>query len=209
MIDNFPSIIQAREMFEEIISSRNSSDYPFIGDMEITFREHCLAVAYIAKTIAQKTAYLNPERAYVMGLLHDGGKIIDEYALRRFHGLVGYFLFSEKDKPDIARINLTHSFYIKDFQPDNYPYLRDDLIRCQQILKNINYDDYDLLLQLSDMVNDMGKTCTLEYRIESVSKRRGLSTEKCQPLLARLNIIKNYFDQKCDCDIYELIGVYS
>lgn len=209
MVNNFPSIIQAREIFENIISSRNSSDHPFTGTMEIEFREHCLNVAYIAQTIAAKTANLNPDIAYVMGLLHDGGKIIDEYAHKRYHGLVGYYLFTEKDQPELARINLTHAFYMKDFKPEDYPFPRDDMLRCQQLLRDIDYDDYDLIIQLSDMLNDMGKTCTLEYRMASVAKRRGIPSEKTHPILARLNIIKNYFDQKCGCDIYKLIGTSS
>lgn len=207
MTDGLPSLLQARELFNDIISTRNSSDHPFLDDMELTFREHSLAVAYIAQMIASRSGSLNPEDAYIMGLLHDGGRIIDEFAEKRFHGLVGHYYYNQIDYPQLARISLTHTFYIKDFRLEDYPYPRDDLIRCQQLLKDITYNDYDLLIQLADMINDKGQTCTLEYRVDSLVQRYKFPREKFQPMLDRLNEIKAHFDQKCGTDIYTIFGV--
>ena len=64
---------------------------------------------------------------------------------------------------EIARISLTHCFLNKDFNPDLYPQAHQDLLRCKQIISQLDYDDYDKLLQLADMLNDRGKSCTLSY----------------------------------------------
>lgn len=73
--------------------------------------------------------------------------------------------------------------------------------------QKIEYNDYDLLLQLADMINDMGTTCTLEYRIDSVCRRRNIAPQNYRWVLLRLNEIKNYFDEQCGCDIYSLFNL--
>ena len=197
----------AKKMLEDIISERNASSHPFRPEWEQEFRAHSAAVARIAETIASKTPYLNSERAYILGLLHDCGKYQDEYACHKFHGLAGYYYMLEKGYPDLARASLTHTFYKKDFELNEYPFPPDDLKICRQLLQDIEYDDYDLLLQLADMINDMGKTCTLEYRVQSLCKRRNIPTKDYAWVEVALNAIKNYFDKKCGCDIYSLFGL--
>ena len=197
----------AQGMLEDIISERNSSSHPFRPEWEQEFRAHAGAVAHIAETIASKTLYLNSEKAYILGLLHDCGKYQDEYACHKFHGLAGYYYMLEKGYPDLARASLTHTFYKKDFELSEYPFPPDDLKICRQLLQDIEYDDYDLLLQLADMINDMGKTCTLEYRVQSLCKRRNIPPKDYAWVEIALNDIKSYFDQKCGCDIYSLFGL--
>ena len=197
----------AQGMLEYIISERNSSSHPFRPEWEQEFRAHSGAVAHIAETIASKTLYLNSEKAYILGLLHDCGKYQDEHACHKFHGLVGYYYMLEKGYPDLARASLTHTFYKKEFDLSEYPFPPDDLKICRQLLQDIEYDDYDLLLQLADMINDMGKTCTLEYRVQSLCKRRNIPPKDYAWVEVALNAIKNYFDKKCGCDIYSLFGL--
>lgn len=198
---------QARIMFENVVAIRNASPHPFTAEQEKTFREHCFAVAGIAESIAEITPELKPEKAYVMGLLHDCGRIKDERAENVFHGLVGYNYMQEKGYPELARISISHCFYQKDFDINNYPQSKQDLLTCQEILKTVNYNDYDKLLQLADMINDMGKTCTLEHRLESISQRYNAPFQKLSKELDALNNIKAYFDNKCNCDIYKELGV--
>lgn len=204
---SFPTRQQAQFLFEEIVAERNASEHPFQPGWEKEYRSHCAAVARIAETIAVKTPYLNSEKAYVFGLLHDSGKYIDEYALNYFHGLSGYQRMMRKGYPELARISLTHTFYKKDFELDDYPFSKPDLIKCRELLKKIEYNDYDLLLQLADMINDMGTTCTLEYRTDSVCRRRNIAPQNYRWVLLRLNEIKNYFDEQCGCDIYSLFNL--
>ncbi len=72
---------------------------------------------------------------------------------------------------EIARISLTHCFLNKDFNPDLYPQAHQDLLRRKQIISQLDYDNYDKLLQLADMLNDRGKSRTLSYRCQSLAQR--------------------------------------
>ncbi len=65
-----PTRQEAEAFLEYVITSRNNSPRPFLPQWEKEFRAHSRTVAEIASTIAAaKTAYLNPERAYLSGLL--------------------------------------------------------------------------------------------------------------------------------------------
>ena len=196
---------QAEIEFENIINLRNSSPSPFTEEQEKTFRAHCLAVASFAEKVAANISGMDAEKAYVLGLLHDCGRIKDEKAENVFHGLVGYKYMIQKQQPEIARISLTHSFYEKDFNLETYPQNKDDLLFCKDLLKNLEYNDYDLLIQLSDMTNDVGRNCTIEYRFDSISKRYKVPFEKLQPIIDKMNQIKHYFDKKANNNIYKFI----
>lgn len=196
---------QAKLEFENIIKLRNSSLFPFTEEQEKTFRVHCLVVADFAEKVAANIFGMDAEKAYVLGLLHDCGRIKDEKAENVFHGLVGYKYMMQKNQPEIARISLTHSFYEKDFNLETYPQNKESLLFCKDLLKNIEYNDYDLLIQLSDMTNDVGRNCTIEYRFDSISKRYNVPHEKLEPIIEKMNQIKHYFDRKANNDIYKFI----
>ena len=204
---SYPSIKEAEDFFEYVIKERNSSPYPFLPEWERTYREHCKKVAKNAQKIASQTPDMNPEVCYCMGLLHDCGRIRDEKAENRHHGWVGYQLMSSKGWNDIARICITHNFYEKDFDIKSYPIINDDVVSCQKFLSQIEYNDYDYLMQLTDVLNDMGKDCTIEYRFSSLANRYPINKDQ---MMHFSNIIKSrllYFNKKCNGDIYELLGV--
>lgn len=205
MSENYPSRLQSEQIFEDVIKIRNSSTHPFKPEWEKEFRNHCSAVANIAQKIAEKTAYLNSEKAYSMGLLHDCGRLKDEFAEQRFHGVVGYEWLLQKGYPELAKISITHSFYEKSFNINNFTQPREDLLFCQRYLRQIEYDDYDLLLQLCDILNDCGQTCTIEYRFNSLAQR--YKNQNYYNNIPTLNKIKQYFDNLCQIDLYELIGI--
>ena len=201
-----PDCKTAKDLFEEIIVTRNNSASPFTAEQEQTFRAHCSAVADIAQTIAAHCG-LDRNKAWVIGLLHDCGRIKDEPNENVFHGLVGWHYMQKKGFPELARYSLTHTFYDKDFNMDNYPQNKNDLMTCKKLLENIEYDDYDRLLQLADLCNNMGKSCTLEYRMESISKRYKIPYLNVLSVFKTANRIKAYFDAKCGQDIYRLLGI--
>ena len=68
---SLPSKQEALAFFEYVIAERNRSPFPFRPEWEKEFRAHCFSVADIAAKIASQTPYLNSERAYLSGLLHD------------------------------------------------------------------------------------------------------------------------------------------
>lgn len=203
----YPDVKTAEEFFEYVIKERNSSPCPFLPEWERTYREHCNKVAKNAQKIASLTPDMNPELCFVMGLLHDCGRIKDEKAENRHHGWVGYQLMTAKGWNDIARICITHNFYEKEFDINNYPIINDDVVSCQKFLSQIKYNDYDYLMQLTDVLNDMGRDCTIEYRFSSLAERYPIKQEQMAHFA---NIIKtrlSYFNAKCSCDIYELLGI--
>lgn len=201
-----PNRAQAQEMFEEVIRLRNINPYPFTGNMEHNFRTHCLAVAEAAEKIAFYCG-MDAEKAYVLGLLHDCGRIKDEPNEKVFHGQVGYDYMMELGYSEIARISITHCFYDIDFDEKGYGYPPASYPRSRELLKWIEFNDYDRLLHLTDLTNDMGKICTLEYRMESVSKRYNIPLDTLRPHLKKLQEIKAYFDAKAGTDIYQLLGI--
>ena len=207
MKKNLPDKTKAEELFEWVISERNKSPYPFRGDMEKTFRLHCVAVASIAEIIAAKTNILDAEQAYIMGLLHDCGRIKDEFALHKYHGVIGYNLMNDKGYPELARICITHSFVNKKIDFDFMPHPRKDMLFCQKYLDGIEYDDYDRLIQLADNMNNLGETCTFENRCRSLSERYHVPYEKFSDEIILLNGIKNHFSKLCGGDIYQLLGI--
>lgn len=203
-----PTRQQAQEMFEEVIRLRNQNAFPFTGTMEQSFRSHCLAVADAAEKIATH-CNMNAEKAYVLGLLHDCGRIKDEPNEKVFHGQVGYDYMTDLGYSEIARISITHCFYDVDFDEKGYGYPSVSYTRSRELLKGIEFNDYDRLLHITDMTNDMGKICTLEYRFESVSKRYNIPRDTLRLNLEKLQKIKSYFDAKAGADIYQLLKIQA
>lgn len=201
----YPTRRQADEIFETVIQKRNATKYPFKPEWESEFRKHCRAVASIAEKIADCCPHLDPEKAYVLGLLHDCGRCIDEFAEHRFHANIGYEWMSAEGYDDVARVCITHSFYDKDFDINTFTQPHEDLLKCKAYLKNVTYNDYDLLLQLADVLNDKGVTCTIEYRFASLARR--YNNPNLLIHVKQLQQIKTYFEKICGRDIYNLIGV--
>lgn len=198
---------QAKEHFEDVIKLRNNSPTPFTNEQEQTYRNHCEIVAGIAEKIASLIPFMNVEKAYIIGLLHDCGRIKDEKSEDVFHGWQGYLYANSLGLHDVARISITHCFYDKDTNMNTYPQNAQDLRKCQEYLKKIEYDDYDLLIQLADIMNDMGKTCRIEDRFKSIALRYNIADVELPPMIKKLNSIKKYFEEKSGIDIYELLGI--
>lgn len=206
-LPQLPTPVEAEILFEVIIWLRNLSEHPFTPEQEKTFRAHCSAVADIAATIAAATPDMDSERAYVLGLLHDCGRLRDEYTEPCFHGWVGYEFMTEHNFPDLARISITHTFYKQDFDPASYPQNRTAILKCRDYLQSITYNDDDRLIQLCDMLNNLGKTCTIEQRMADINRRYHIPEEKTQPLIKALQKIKGYFDGRCGIDVYDMLGL--
>ena len=138
---SFPDKQTARELFENVINLRNGSNCPFVDNQEYTFRKHCQGVALAAEKIAA-AAGLDKNKAYVFGLLHDAGRILDEKTNNVYHFYTGYKYLNKLGYPEIARISLTHSFYGKIIDESLYMKIP-DIQECKKLLSNVEYDDYD------------------------------------------------------------------
>lgn len=164
---------------------------------------HSESVAQNAKLIAQRCG-LDAQKAYVMGLLHDIGRREGVSGIK--HTFDGYAYMLEMGEKEIARICLTHSFPLKDVQTyiGAYDCTEEELAFLRDFLEHTEQDDYDRLIQLCDAISLPEGACIMEKRLMDVALRHGLpefSLDKWRAFLA----LKQYFDDKCGCNLYEFL----
>ena len=204
-MNGYPNREQALSIWQEGLNFR-ITNYGFDVPDEYVF--HTKGIAESCEIIAKQIAELNPEKAYVLGLLHDYGKKYPEKELGGFHGRYGYDEMMQMGFSDVARVCLTHSFYASDFNKDDYKnYSSKDLDWAQDKLKNIIFDDYDKLVQLCDMFFEGLNKVTFEKRFEGIMMRHNLSFDNVENLYHHAEENKKYFDKKCGTDIYKLLGI--
>lgn len=164
---------------------------------------HSVSVAHNAQLIA-KAASLDADKAYVMGLLHDIGRRAGITGI--LHLFDGYEYMMSLDQPEIARICLTHSFPIRDVKTffGKIDCTSDQLNFLDKYLKQVQFDDYDILIQLCDAISLPNGACIMEKRFVDVAIRHGLydfTIEKWKAFMAT----KTHFDNLCGCNIYSLL----
>ncbi len=162
---------------------------------------HSRTAAHCAERIALY-AGLCPEKAYVLGLLHDIGR---KFGTRHLgHVSDGYTYMMSLDYPDAARICLTHSFH--DMKTDGYVGNRDtseeetNLIRTK--LAETVPDDYDQLIQLCDAISGAEGVMDIVDRMSDVKRRYGdYDPDKWNRNLE----MKARFESKMGRDLYEAV----
>lgn len=171
------------------------------------FHNHVYGVAEVARLIAEKTAGLNPERAYVLGMLHDAGKIQEEFE-QRFHGLLGYELLKDKDA-EAARASMLHMFPYNKIPPYEKVSMmffdkHEDYAFVKAYADTHPINDYDRLIQLADCLADSRGIVTMEQRAADFARRYHceISKEMSEPRMQ----LKHYFDEKIGCNIYSLFN---
>jgi hypothetical protein len=154
--------------------------------------------------IAEKCSNLNSDKAYVLGLLHDIGRRYGISARR--HGIDGYKFMIEKGWDEVARICLTHSFPVPDFEKDigknDMNYEESEFVR--KYLDDIIYDDYDRLIIMCDSLADAQGFCILEKRFVNTTRRYGTFPFTVERWNATFEI-KEYFEQQMNCSIYDIL----
>lgn len=166
------------------------------------WREHALHAARAAEAIAQR-AGLDPDRAYVSGLLHDIGRFEGVRAMH--HIVAGYKLLTERGEPELARICMTHSFpggnpysYLGawDVSEEEKAFIIDYITGCE-------FDDYDRLIQLCDALALSGGICLIEKRLVNVAIRHGVNEHVSAKWRATLEL-QRYFENRMGCGLYSL-----
>lgn len=198
-----PSLDEARAMIKEAAETRASCSADFNPRIWI---EHVEFVAQNAKVLATFCRGLNPDDAYILGLLHDIG-IRSDTDGKTFRALSGYQYLKKLGFDDAARIALTHAFIIKDNGhlhdcPD-----QEAVKNTLAIVKAWKYDDYDRLIQLCNCLNDKGRNCTVLARMNALAAARSMPAESLDRLRVAVQELKDYFDERCNCNIYRIIGL--
>lgn len=165
---------------------------------------HDITAGNCAKIIASKCKYLDADIAYVLGLLHDIGRRFGVMDMR--HIWCGYKFMLENEFDDSARICLTHSFPYKNINAYNgkNDCNSDESTFIKNFLNNIEYNDYDKLIQLCDAISFPSGPTYIEKRLVDVVLRRGFN-ELTIPKWKEFLFLKEYFDKKTGTDIYDLL----
>lgn len=176
-----------------------------VADAELTnpgaWARHSEWVALCAERIAAASG-LDPERAYVSGLLHDIGRKFGRGHLA--HVYDGYHYMTDLGYGEIARICLTHSFSVPslDAYVGRLDIPEEKQRELQFLLDGLAYDDYDRLIQLCDAMAKSTGIVPMAERMLDVKRRYGRYPQKKWDANFAL---KAYFDEKAGRDIYELL----
>ena len=163
---------------------------------------HSVNVGIAARNIAEKVSWLNSEKAYIVGLLHDIGRRVGIVDIPT-HVYEGYRYCMEKGWDECARICMTHSYLrMRDefgYEPDS---VHEKAIRAY--IMNCEADDYDRLIQLCDSLAVDYGFVILEKRFVDVTRRYGIM----EGYIKGWNIafsIKEYFEKSMGCSIYDVL----
>ena len=163
--------------------------------------DHSRVVALSAEKIA-KTAGLDPEKAYILGLLHDIGRRYGRGHIAHVYGgckdmlALGY--------PEVARICITHSYNNQDMNEEvspEPPSPEHDYVEAQ--LMAAPFDDYDRLIQLCDSISMAEGVVPIEVRMNDVKRRY---PQYPQPKWDKNLALKAYFEEKCGANLYAVLG---
>ena len=183
-----------REKAEEILREAETCNPGPWGD-------HSRTAAHCAEKIAMYSG-LDPDKAYVLGLLHDIGR---KFGVRHLgHVSDGYSYMMSLGYDDVARICLTHSFNEKDIE--GYVGNRDTTPEETELiitkLAETELDDYDKLIQLCDAISGAEGVMDIINRMTDVKNRYGsYDQSKWDTNLG----LKAYFEERMGKDLYEAV----
>lgn len=163
--------------------------------------EHSRIAALCAERIARRSG-MDPEKAFILGLLHDIGRKFGVKHLAHVYDGYRYMLGLGYD--EVARICLTHSFclntircYVGNF--DIPMALQEEL---DSLLKKLRYDDYDHLIQLCDCLAGAEGIMDMEARMLDVKRRYGHYPQEKWDRNMELRVM---FETRCGADIYDIV----
>jgi len=186
-----PSLENANKLLEEA-SSLNPGRWV----------DHAKNAGLAAKLIAENTEDLNPENAYILGILHDIGR---RFGVKQMsHTIDGYRFMMQLGFSDVARINLTHSFPYKNIDSvlSKWDCPKEDYDFIKEYISKTEYNDYDLLIQLSDYLALSTGITIIEQRMIDIILRYG-TNNFTQIKFKEILKIKEYFDEKVGGSIYK------
>ena len=193
MIDHYPTIKEA----EDLLNWAEEQNPGSWGD-------HSRYTAIACKRIAMRCRSLDPDKAYVYGLLHDVGRYVG--IVHQRHCVEGYLLCKGKGWEELARICITHAFMIQDVNAGIGSW--DISSEYNQLMKEIIeltiHNDYDKLLQLTDALAMADGFCVLEQRFVDVALRYGVS-EYTIARWKKVFGIKDYFEKLMGVNLYDAL----
>lgn len=166
--------------------------------------DHSRTAARCAERIARACSGLDPDKAYILGLLHDIGR---RFGARHLgHVIDGYRYMRRLGYDEAARICLTHSFKCGDNPLGSYigkfDLTDEEMDELQAALRAAEPDEYDALIQLCDAIAGAGMVMDIEERMADVRRRYGsYPQEKWDANLA----LRARFERRMGRDLYEVV----
>lgn len=163
---------------------------------------HSRVAAHCAKKIAGEVVGMSVEKAYILGLLHDIGR---KFGIRHLgHVSDGYIYMMKLGYQEVARVCLSHSFHDKttNLYIGRFDTSEEELHMIQSQLAQMQFDEYDLLIQLCDCLAGTEGVLDIEERMSDVKERYGTYPQEKWDLNIRL---KEYFENKIGRDIYSVV----
>ncbi len=190
-----PSVDEAERLIEE---AAGMNPGPWI--------DHNRTAGFCAKAIAERCDGMDPDAAYVLGLLHDIGR--REGIMDMRHIYAGYLFMNSLGYDDSARICLTHSFPYKSIgaYTGQNDCSEEETAFIRQYIDSVEYNDYDRLIQLCDAISFPKGPTYVEKRLVDVVIRRGFNDLTIPKWKAFLEL-KQYFDEKTGTDLYHLLKI--
>ena len=205
MTKGHPDRAEAEKIWQDGINHHLAKPYGF--NMVEEYKKHSRGVGKAAETIAAKVLGMDSEKAFVLGLLHDYGKRVDEKIEQVFHGRDGYEELMRLGYPTSARICLTHTFPNKNFTDDEFVFPKDWIDWAKTALSTVEYDDYDLLIIMCDKMFEAGQIIPMEKRVDCIVNRYNLPKHQKEMLLIQSSELRKYFTDKLGKDVYDVLGI--
>lgn len=188
-------MMPTREKAEELLADAERCNPGPWGD-------HSRVAAHCAERIARECGDLDPDKAYILGLLHDIGRKFGARHLGHVSDGYSYMLSLEYD--EAARICLTHSFNGRSLDDyiGKFDTTQEELKLIQDALKSAAMDEYDRLIQLCDSLAGSEGVLDIEERMSDVKRRYGSYPQQKWDNNIRL---KEHFEEKMGKDIYAVV----
>lgn len=164
--------------------------------------KHSINVGVAAKNIAERVPGLDPEKAYIVGILHDIGRRVGIVDIPT-HVFEGYKYCMEKGWDEVARVCMTHSYLLMQDE-FNYDPSTEHEKAIKTYILNCHVDDYDRLIQICDSLAVDYGFVILEKRFVDVTRRYGIMEGYIKGWEEAFSI-KEYFESKMGCSIYDVL----
>ncbi len=165
---------------------------------------HSQHVGQAARAIATADGELDPDRAYVCGLLHDIGRRAGRTSMR--HAIDGYHFLTGKGYDETARICLTHSFALQNTNAvfGRWDCTAEERAFVDRYIADVEYTPHDRLIQLCDALALPSGYVLIEKRLMDVALRYGVNEFAVDKWRAVFGI-KESFEERIGHSIYEAL----
>ena len=184
----------AEEAMRELKLAEELNPGPWVG--------HSVNVGIAARMIAEKVPSMDPEKAYILGLLHDIGRRVGIVDIPT-HICEGYKYCMQKGWDEAARICMTHS-YLRMRDEFGYEPETEQEKAIKAYIMNCAADDYDRLIQLCDSLAVDYGFVILEKRFVDVTRRYGIMEDYIRGWETAF-AIKEAFEKEMGCSVYDVL----